>query len=99
MRSGKNIQVIDGARNCAYDIYRVSEDDFELIFGGAGQNIAFSDELSPEALEALGCAWTNRVEKHEANGIHGTIFYELAFKKEYYPNRREADLDGWARPS
>jgi hypothetical protein len=28
----KNIQIIDGADNCAYDIYQITDEDFKIIF-------------------------------------------------------------------
>lgn len=40
----KNIQIIDGADNCVYDIYAASEEQFNLIFPN-GTNIAFIDEV------------------------------------------------------
>ena len=40
----KNIQIIDGAINCVYDIFEATDDEFKLIFP-AGQDIAFIDEV------------------------------------------------------
>jgi hypothetical protein len=48
----KNIQVIDGALNCVYDIFQASDDDFDRLFGNE-RYIAFAegfegrDELLP----------------------------------------------------
>ncbi len=93
----KNIQVIDGAMNCCYDIFSVSDDDFLVIFPD-GQDIEFSDDLfkrlgDEQANKVLEPIWKNQVNKKEVNGIHGTLFYQLEYKKEYYPNKKEADLD------
>ena len=41
----KNIQVIDSAENCMYDIYEVSEVDFNIIFPAPNQDIEFAEEL------------------------------------------------------
>jgi hypothetical protein len=35
--------------------------------------------------------WRRRVRKRDAAGIHGTLFYELAVKKQYYPTRRDEE--------
>ena len=40
----KNIQIIDGADNCVYDIFACTEEEFALIFP-AGTDIAFIDEI------------------------------------------------------
>lgn len=91
----KNIQVIDGARNCVYDIFAATEEEFVLIFP-AGQDVAFIDEvLEREDSKALDAAfkkiWQRRVPKREANGIHGVLFYELEEKKIYYPTRKDEE--------
>jgi hypothetical protein len=36
--------------------------------------------------------WARRVLKRDTRGIHGTLFYELEWKKKYYPNKRESDI-------
>lgn len=93
----KNIQVIDSADNCAYDLFSVSEADFVKIFPN-GQDIEFSEDLferlgEDEASKILESVWKNRLDKKEVTGIHGTLFYGLENKKTYYPNKRELDLD------
>jgi hypothetical protein len=35
----KNIQVVGGAINCAYDLYAATEEDFLLIFPASNQDI------------------------------------------------------------
>jgi hypothetical protein len=87
----KNIQVIDGADNCVYDIFAATEEEFELIFP-PGQDVAFIDEVmsrgSADALDlALSRIWQRRLRKSDAVGIHGLLFYELEHKKQYYPAR------------
>jgi hypothetical protein len=93
----KHIMIVDGAENCAYDIFAVTEDDFGLLFPARGQDIAFIDEIllgrpRPLADAALKRLWSRPVEKKNVIGIHGIIFYELKNKKQYYPNRRDSDL-------
>lgn len=84
----KNIQIIDGAVNCVYDIFQATEAEFDLIFQ-SGTDILFSDEIisSEEMDNVFKNIWGRRVPKNKAMGIHGTIFYELNHKKEYYPDR------------
>lgn len=97
----KNIQVIDGADNCVYDIFAATEEEFELIFP-PGQDVAFIDEVmsrgSADALDlAFSRIWQRRLRKSDVVGIHGLLFYELEHKKQYYPARvdEEAEnLDG-----
>jgi len=91
----KNIQVIDGAENSAYDIFAATEEEFALIFP-AGQDVAFIDEVmarGPEQQldEAFSRIWQRRISKRDVIGIHGLLFYELAHKKRYYPTRRDED--------
>lgn len=87
----KNIQVIDGAINCVYDVFQATEEEFNAIFP-PGQDIAFIDEVyargDSEALDdAFRSIWTRRVPKAQVHGIHGLLFYELENKKPYYPTR------------
>jgi len=91
----KNIQVIDGAVNCVYDIFAATEEEFALIFP-EGQDVAFIDEVQKRGdAKALDAAfeniWKRRVPKREANGIHGILFYELEQKKAYYPTRKDEE--------
>ena len=88
----KNIQVIDGALNCVYDIYSVSDDDYKIIFPNQQQNIEFIEDLVNRigergVVELNKRIWVNRVKKEHVNGIHGTLFYQLSHKKKYYPNK------------
>ncbi len=93
----KNIQVIDGADNCAYDIYSISDTGFLKVFPN-GQDIEFSEDFferlgDKEANKVLEPVWKNRLNKKEVKGIHGTLFYGLQGKKQYYPNKCDDDLD------
>lgn len=91
----KNIQIIDGADNCVYDVFAATEDEFALIFP-QGTDIAFIDEVMQRADgyaidQAFEAIWARRVPKPAVQGIHGTLFYELQSKKQYYPTRRDED--------
>jgi hypothetical protein len=95
----KNIQVIDGALNCVYDIFSLTDEEFASIFP-IGEDVAFIDEVlgrvtSDSDRQKLDGVfeniWLRPVAKSHANGIHGTLFYELEHKKQYYPTRRDAE--------
>jgi hypothetical protein len=91
----KNIQIIDGATNCVYDIFAATDEEFALIFPD-GTNIAFIDEVMSHhdnavIDEAFQQIWSRPVLKSEAMGIHGLLFYELEEKKQFYPTRRDEE--------
>ena len=91
----KNIQIIDGADNCVYDIFSATEEEFALIFPGQ-TDIAFIDEIYSSADKytldsAFNNIWRRRMEKSRAQGIHGIIFYELETKKKYYSTRKDEE--------
>jgi hypothetical protein len=91
----KNIQVIDGAVNCTYDVFAATTEEFAAIFQ-SGEDVAFIDEVysngDPEVLDrAFKGIWERRVPKPQVRGIHGTLFYELDAKKPYYPTRRDEE--------
>lgn len=91
----KNIQVIDGANNSVYDIFAATDEEFALIYP-PGQDIAFIDEVygsgnRSQLDAAFNNIWKRRIPKVQANGIHGILFYELEYKKQYYPTRRDEE--------
>jgi hypothetical protein len=90
----KNIQVIDGAINCAYDVYAATEEDFLSIFPASGQDIQFIEDIKDQesVTQALSRLWQKRLAKSEIRGIHGTLFYELPAKKQFYPNKQDNDI-------
>ncbi|MGJ7542296.1 hypothetical protein [Variovorax sp. LT1R16] len=94
----KNIQVIDGAVNCVYDIFAATDEEFALIFQN-GHDIAFIDEVYGRGVDeaplnsAFEAIWTRRVIKAQAMGIHGQLFYQLEQKKPFYPTRRDEEAE------
>jgi len=93
----KNIQVIDGASNCTYSIYEVTEEEFDILFPSLGQDIEFVedvvDRVGDEALgQLMNPVWKRPVNKRDTRGIHGTIFYGLLWKKKYYPTKKDAEM-------
>ncbi|MBU1109986.1 MAG: hypothetical protein KKB51_25115 [Candidatus Riflebacteria bacterium] len=92
----KNIQIIDGARNCTYSIFSTSSEYFDLIFPNL-QDVEFIDDFvgrvtEPIAQEILNKLWKNPVDKKHISGIHGTLFFGLEFKKAYYPTKKENEM-------
>jgi len=92
----KNIQVIDGADNCTYDLYAATEEEFEEIFPN-GTNVEFIEDYfdrvgEKRAIEITGNLWKRLVNKSEAQGIHDTLFYQLLHKKHYYPTKKESEM-------
>jgi hypothetical protein len=91
----KNIQVIDNADNCVYDIFAATDEEFNLIFA-PGTDVAFIDEVlerrpSAELDLAFARIWARRVRKADAAGIHGLLFYAHQAKMKYYPTRRDEE--------
>ena len=92
----KNIQVIDGALNCSYDVFAVSDRDFASMFA-PGTDVAFNDEVARrlrgrDGRKVYQRLWRRPVEKTRLVGLHGTLFWGLPHKKDYYPTRREAEM-------
>lgn len=93
----KNIQVIDGAENTEYAIYEVTDEEFLQIFPGERQNVEFIEDMferlgDDECNKVFEHIWDRRVDKPKAFGIHGTLFYELLWKKKYYPTKNDTEM-------
>jgi hypothetical protein len=91
----KNIQVIDGAMNATYDVFQATEEEFACIFPG-DTDVEFVDDFIARVGEdvagrTLEPIWSRRISKKTINGIHGTLFYDLEYKKKYYPTKKDSD--------
>lgn len=94
----KNIQIIDGADNATFSIFQATDEEFaELFLDGTDMDLIedvigrIGDERAGEILTAV---WERPVLKREANGLHGTLFYDWAERRHHLPNtKREIDLD------
>lgn len=91
-----NIQVIDGADNCTYDVFAATDDEFGGIFPD-GQDIEFIEDLivrvgEKTAEQVMSPIWKRPVDKKSVCGIHGTLFYELSWKKKFYPTKKENEM-------
>ena len=90
----RNIQVIDGAQNCTFGIFRATREEFARLFPAPRQDIQYSEDLATlpcqeEVEAALAQLWERPIRKQNALGIHGTIFCQLDRYKAYYPEKRE----------
>ena len=88
----KNIQVIDGAENCVYDVFSATDEEFALVFP-LDTDVAFIDEVYANGDEkvlnaAFNAIWKRRIKKSAAQGIHGILFYELPEKEGVLPDAK-----------
>lgn len=81
----KNVKVIDGAINSAFEIYEVDVELFDILFPN-GNDIAFASDF-PNLDKRF---YSKMLDKKKVNGIHGTLHLE-DIAKESFPNRRETD--------
>jgi len=94
----KNIQIIDDAINCTYEVFSAPDSDFELIFPNEN-DVEFEDDLIERlgeirVREILDRLWLNRINKKNAAGIQGTLFfgYFCEDKRPFYPTKKESEM-------
>ncbi len=93
----KNIQIIDGADNATYSIFQATEQEFDEIFPGPGQDIEVVEEYvsrdgQVQAERVLSELWKRPIHKRDVQGIQGTLFYDYADKVMHLPqSKREID--------
>lgn len=98
MAEMKNVQIIDGADNATFSIFQATDEEFEAIFPD-GRDMEFIEDLvdrlgEKQAGALLAPLWDRPILKREIQGLHGTLFYEWADRKHYYPaSKREVDWD------
>jgi len=96
MTEYKNIQIIDAAKNCSYSIFQATQEELDRIFPDKGQDIEYAEDLFERLVEdaenILSKIWARPIEKRNANGIHGTLFYDMQYRKDFLENKREKDL-------
>lgn len=94
----KNIQVIDGADNATFSLFQATEEEHaELFVDGTDMDLIedvidrLGDDRAGEILMAI---WERPVLKKDANGLHGTLFYDWGARRHHLPaTKREVDLD------
>ena len=88
----KNIQIIDAGENCTFSLFQATDEEFALLFPEPRQDIQYTEDLGHEQEEiaaALRRIWERPIRKQEAQGIHGTLFYQLERYKQWYREKRE----------
>ena len=95
----KNIQIIDRAVNATFSLFQATEEEFAAIFPGEGQDMELIEDFTERAGEEralliLSPVWLRPILKRDAQGIHGTLYYEYADRRHYLPaTKREVDWD------
>lgn len=95
----KTIQIIDGADNSAFNLFRATDEEFAYLFPKPGQDLEIVEEAlarhHPDFFnQMLVDLWSRPIHKSNAEGIHGTLFYNYAEKAHHLPaSRREIDRD------
>jgi hypothetical protein len=93
----KNIQIIDGADNATFSIFQATDEEFSAIFPGRGQDIEIVEDYigragEEQAAKTLSKLWERPIYKGDAQGIHGTLFYNYRDKSKFLPeSKREID--------
>jgi hypothetical protein len=98
----KNIQIIDGALNATLSVFQATEDEFSALFPADSQDMELIEDFiercgEEEAERILGPIWERPILKRDTQGIHGTLYYEYADRRQYLPaTKREVDWDDHA---
>jgi hypothetical protein len=98
----KNIQIISRARNATFSVFQATEDEFFAIFPADGQDMEFIEDFiercgEERAVRILRPVWERPILKRDTQGIHGTLYYEYADRRQYLPaTKREVDWDDYA---
>lgn len=94
----KNIQVIDGALNCTFSVFQVSDEGFALLFPEEGQEIQYAEDLAKlpnqqEITTTLEQLWERPIRKRDVQGIHGMLLFKLERYKKWYKFKREDGIE------
>ncbi len=93
----KNVQVIDGGVNSIFEIYQISDEQFDMVFP-QNTDIAFLDEVNQRIDPNSNTSFWNefyskQIAKPEVIGIHGTLhLFANDYVKRSFPNRCESDV-------
>lgn len=93
----KNIQIIHRAVNATFSLFQATDNEFAAIFPGAGQDIELIEDFTErvgqeQALRILSPVWERPILKRDAQGVHGTLYYEYTDRRQYLPaSKREVD--------
>ena len=93
----RNVQIIDGAANATFSIFQATEEEFALLFPRKGQDLEIIEAVirrlgQARANELLLPMWRRPILKQDAQGIHGTLFYNYYDNRHHLPaSKREID--------
>lgn len=95
----KNVQIIDGASNATFSIFQATDEEYAAIFPG-GRDMELVEDLwdrlgSEQASRVLDPLWNRPILKRNANGVHGTLFYNNEHR-QIPSSKREVDWDASA---
>lgn len=91
----KNIQIIDRDCSCPHAVYSCEDEIFLQLFPN-GQDVEFFEDFykrvgDKKANNIYKKLQKNLINKKEIEGIHGSLFFELEYKKKYYPTKKESE--------
>ena len=95
----RNILIVDGAINATFSVFQATEEEFRAIFpDDRDMEIAedFVERVGEiHATEILTPIWQRPILKRDANGIHGTLFYDTpqGHRRHLPKSKREVDWD------
>ncbi len=93
----KNVQIIDGADNCAFSIFQLTEAEFSQVFPGDSQDMEFAEDFSERPGSAaatifLTKVWERPIRKNEVIGLHETLYFGTQNRRDLFPaSKREQD--------
>lgn len=95
----KNLMIIDGAVNCTFDVFNITDEQFKFIFPAEGQELecidALVDKHGDDRIDEVfkGIFEYCHMNKGWIEGIHGTLFYEYPKRRALYPSLRWYEHD------
>jgi hypothetical protein len=96
----KNIQIVNGALNATFSIFQATEEEFAAIFPGDGQDMEIIEDFvariggDEQTGRFFAPIWERPILKRDANGIHGTLYYDYEERRRFLPaSKREVDWD------
>jgi hypothetical protein len=84
--------------NATFSVFQATEEEFAAIFPDDGQDMEFIEDFvaryggDDQAGIVLSPVWERPILKRDANGIHGTLYYEYQDRRHHLPaTKREID--------
>ena len=92
----KNIQIVDGAANATLSVFQATDEEFEALFPD-GHDMELVEDLiyrlgREDTKRIMTPIWDRPILKRDAQGIHGTLYYDNDERREHIPeSKREVD--------